>query len=118
MPRTLIIDDDKLIRWSLQEIFSQEGHQVDTVATTDEALRLAEECSYCLIFADLEIENEDGFDLLRKLKKLQPEARFIILSALSRNQISPQLKGLAIVDILEKPFNSEQIRGIARKALE
>ena len=109
MPKTLIVDDDKLIRWSLHEIFSQEGHQVDTVATADEALKLAEKCSYCLIFADLEIENEDGLDLLRQLQKLQPEARLIILSALSRNQISTQLSGLSIVDILEKPFNSEQI---------
>lgn len=118
MPKTLIIDDDKLIRWSLQEIFSQEGHQVDTVSTADEALKLAGQCSYRLIFADLEIENEDGLDMLRQLQKLQPEARLIILSALSRSQITPQLPDLSIVDILEKPFNSEQIRGIAREALE
>jgi DNA-binding NtrC family response regulator len=118
MLKTLIIDDDKLIRWSLKEIFIQEGHQVDSVATADEALKKAEQDSYCLICADLEIQDEDGIELLKKLQKMQPEARLIILSALSQNQIEARLSNLSIFSIMDKPFNSDQIRKIARNILE
>ena len=81
MLRALVIDDDKLIRWSLQEIFSQEGHHVDTVATVSDALAQAENSSYNLIFADMEIDDADSIEMLRKLKNLQPKAEIIILSA-------------------------------------
>lgn len=118
MLKTLIIDDDKLIRWSLKEIFIQEGHQVDTVATADEALKKAGEDTYCLICTDLEIQEEDGIELLKKLQRVQPEARVIILSALNRNQVEARVSNLSIFSILDKPFNSEQIRNIARNILE
>ncbi|MFC2169577.1 response regulator [Acidobacteriota bacterium] len=117
MLKVLVIDDEKLIRWSLKELFSQEGHQVDTVATAEDALKQIAESTYHLVFADLEINNVDGFSVLKKIKSIQPKANIIILSALSRPQIEPQLSDLSIFAIVEKPFNAEQIRAIARDAL-
>jgi len=117
MLRALVIDDDKLIRWSLREIFSQEGHHVDTVATVSDALALAEDSSYHLIFADMEIDHADSIDMLRKLRNLQPNSEIIILSAQSRQHIEQQIAELSISNIIEKPFNSDQIRSIAKAAL-
>jgi two-component system response regulator (stage 0 sporulation protein F) len=118
MLRALVIDDDKLIRWSLQEIFSQEGHHVDTVATGSEALEQAESSPYHLIFADMEIDNGDSIEMLRKLQNLQPKAEIVILSAQTRQYIEEQIEELSISHILEKPFNSDQIRSIAKAALD
>ena len=112
--RILIVDDDKLIRWSLKEILSQEGHEVDAVATATDALTQVENSNYNLIFCDIDIENENGIDMLKKLLIVQPEAKTIILSAHSKNQIEPQLGNLKILSIIEKPFQSEQIRGIVK----
>ena len=118
MLRALVIDDDKLIRWSLQEIFSQEGHHVDTVATVSDAIAQAEKSSYHLIFADMEIDDADSIDMLRKLQDLQPDAEIIILSAQTRQQIEQQIAELSISKIIEKPFNSDQIRSMAKAALD
>ena len=118
MLRALVIDDDKLIRWSLQEIFSQEGHHVDTVATVFDALAQAEKSPYHLIFADMEIDNGDSIEMLRKLIGLQPKAEIIILSAQTRQHIEQQIDELPISQIIEKPFNSDQIRSIAKAALD
>ncbi len=117
MIKILVIDDDKLIRWSLNEIFSQEGYKVDAAATTQEALEQAETIHYDLIFADLEINEENGFEMLKKIGKLQPSAQVIILSALSKTEIEPSLGNLNIFSIFEKPFKGEQIRSIAKEAL-
>lgn len=112
--RILVVDDDKLIRWSLKEILSQEGHEVDAVATATDALTQVENSNYNLIFCDIDIENENGIDMLKKLLIVQPEAKTIILSAHSKNQIEPQLGNLKILSIIEKPFQSEQIKSIVK----
>lgn len=117
MVRILVVDDDKLIRWSLKELLSQEGFEVDTVSSTESALNLAKEASFKIIFADLEIDDENGFEMLQKMTSLQPDAKMIILSALSRTQIEQQLGNIDIFSIVEKPFASEEIKLIAREAL-
>lgn len=115
--KILVVDDDKLIRWSLKEMLSQEGYEVDAVATAAEALTHAEDTNYNLICADIDIENENGIEMLKELKAVQPKVKIIILSAYSRNQIEPQVEDLSILSIIEKPFQSEQIKGIVRDVL-
>ncbi len=117
MIKILVVDDDKLIRWSLKEIFSQEGYAVDAVATAKDALKQAKNIPYELIFSDLEINDENGIEMLRKARALQPEAIIIIISALTKQQIEPKLGSLSIFSIIEKPFKSEQIRSVVKEAL-
>lgn len=117
MAKMLVIDDDKLIRWSLKEIFSQEGYKVDTASTAKDALKQVTNNPYDLIFADLEINEDNAFEMLNKIKEIQPQTKIIILSALSKDQIGPQLGNLNIFSIIEKPFKSEQIKSIAKEAL-
>ncbi len=115
--KILIVDDDKLIRWSLKELFAQEGYEVKAVATVKEALEQAEDKPYDLIFADLEIKEENSTEMLRKITSFQPEAKIIILSALTRQQMESQIGDLKVFSIIEKPFRSEQIKSIVKEAL-
>lgn len=114
MLKVLVIDDDKLIRWSLKEILSQDGHHVDVVSNMTEALSQFEKSSYQLVFADFEIEDENCIDMLKKLQKLHPETQIIILSAQSQKQIEPQIAGISVHAIIEKPFDSGQIRALSQ----
>jgi DNA-binding NtrC family response regulator len=115
MLKVLIIDDDKLIRWSLKEILSQEGHQVDVCSNIDDAFSQTEKHSYQLIFADFEIENENCIDMLKKLNTSHPETQIIILSAQSQKQIELQIEGISVHAIIEKPFDSDQIRVLSQR---
>ena len=114
MLKVLVIDDDKLIRWSLKEILSQEGHDVDVVSNINDAFNQTEKVSYQLIFADFEIENENCVDMLKQLQKSHPETQIVILSAQSQKQIEPQIEGISVHAIIEKPFDSEQIRDLSQ----
>ncbi len=118
MARILVIEDDKLIRWSLKEIFLQEGHTADAVATEIDALQRAEQFPYPLILADLELENVSSIELLKNIQKIRPEANLIILSSLSQKEIEPQLSELSIYAVVEKPFNSDKIRELCKEALD
>jgi len=117
MPRILVLDDEKLIRWSLKQILSQEGYEVDTAATTDEALRLSHSKSYGLIFADLEICGDQAMALYGQLLAGQEKAKIIVLTALAKEQAEQTLGDFKTFLILEKPFVSENIKAVAQKAL-
>ncbi len=117
MPNVLVVDDDKLIRWSLNEIFSQEGCQVDAVATVSQALEQAKDKTYHLILADVEISNEDGIGMLVRIKEFQPTSMIIIVSAFPKSKIEPLLKSLKIFCIIEKPFQAEDIKTKGQEAI-
>lgn len=114
MLKALIIDDDKLIRWSLKEIFTQDGHQVDEACNQEEALNHARGTAYDVVFADFELEDSDAAEMLKSLNIIRPEAVVIILSALPSGQIEPRLQGIEVLRIVEKPFEPEQIRSILK----
>ncbi len=117
MNKILVADDDKLIRWSLKEILSREGYEVDTVASSLEVIQQIENFPYSLIFTDFEIDDENCLHTIRKIKSFQPNVKVIILSALSRQVIESQLGGLDIFAIIEKPFQSDHILSTSKEAL-
>lgn len=118
MNKILVVDDDKLIRWSLKEIFIQEGYEVDIVATAKDALSHVTNNTYNLIFADIDINEENGINMLRKIRKIQPSTKIVTLSTYPKHQIEPTLDPLNIFSIVEKPFQAEQIKAIAKKAID
>jgi len=117
VPKILVIDDEKLIRWSLKEILGQEGYMVDTTDRADEAINMVKDIPYDLIIADLEIQEEDGIEMLKVLKRIRPDAVAIILSARPK-QTLPEHADLRVYDIIEKPFKSDQLLSTAREALD
>jgi DNA-binding NtrC family response regulator len=116
-PKILVIDDEKLIRWSLKEILTQEGYEVDVTETTGEAINLAREIPYHLIIADLEIQEESGIEMLKKIKEFRPEVKTIILSAHPEQKIQPEFGDLTVFATIEKPFKSDQLLSIAKEAI-
>ncbi len=117
-PKILVIDDDKLIRWSLKEILSQEGYDVDTIDSAGEAINLAKDIPYHLIIADLEIQDENGIEMLKIIKEFRPEIMTIILSAHPKQKIQPEFGDLNVFATIEKPFKSDQLLSIAKEALD
>lgn len=117
-PKILVIDDEKLIRWSLKEILTEEGYEVDTIDTVGEAIKLAREVPYDLLIADLEIQEENGIEMVKKIKEFRPEVKTIILSAHPKQKIQPEFGDLQVLATIEKPFKSEQLLSAAKEAFD
>jgi CheY-like chemotaxis protein len=117
MIRILILDDEKLIRWSLDKILAQDGYAVDTAATTGEALALAAKADYALVLTDLEICGDAARPFFTELLEKQRQARVITLTAMPRDEAEKTLDGIPTYAIIEKPFTSEAIRGAVHAAL-
>lgn len=117
MKKILVIDEDKLILWSVKKILTHENYEVQTVESFGEALNQMKDAIYDLIYMGLKLDEVSDIDMIKKINGLQPKANIIVLTALARDQIEDRLKGLNIFSIVEKPFNSDEIKSCAQKAL-
>jgi DNA-binding NtrC family response regulator len=117
MLRIMILDDEKLIRWSLDKILSKDGYAVDTAATTSDALKLADRAEYALIITDLEICGDQAKSFFANMISKQPKARVITLTAMTKDQAVKTLGEVATFAIIEKPFTSEAIRSVVEAAI-
>jgi len=115
--RILVLDDEKLIRWSLDQIFQQEGYQVDSAGTVEEASRLAGKNSYGLILADLEVCGDGVAAFFSGLAAGQRDVKVIVITALPPDQAEAKLGDFKAHRIMEKPFASAQIREAVRAVL-
>lgn len=98
-------------------MLTQEGYEVVTVKSSCEAADVLHRNSYNLIFADIESVEEHEIDIIDEIRKSQTSAKIVIMSASSRNQVQSLAEPSLIFSIIEKPFSSEEIKEIARKAL-
>jgi len=113
----MILDDEKLIRWSLNHIFQQEGYEVDSAATVEEAARLTRSQTYGLILADLEVCGDQAKVFFSDFVHIQKGAKIIIITAVPKDQAERQLGELKAERIMEKPFDSEDILAAVEAAL-
>ena len=110
--RILIIDDDKLIRWVLQEICAQDGHDVTDVADTESACRAIKTGLYDMIFADLETEAFDAQEIAGKIKIHQPGASIVLFSSRPRREVESLFRGISSIGIVGKPFEASVVRSL------
>ncbi|MFQ6083920.1 MAG: response regulator [Candidatus Aminicenantia bacterium] len=115
--KILIVDDEKLIRWSLTKILTQNGYEVKAVASGEEALKEIDHTSYDLVFTDLKMIGIDGIEVLKEIRKVSPKTKVIIISAYGTPQVRLLASKFKALSFIDKPFKAEQIRTTARSAL-
>ena len=112
MIRLLIIDDDKLIRDSIREIFLSENFIIDEAKDGFEGIEKSDSNQYDIVICDIEMPRVDGYQVITKLKE-NPNyltVPFIFLSGLvNMKDIVYGLK-LGADDYITKPFDINEIR--------
>ena len=78
----LVVDDELQIRELLAVYLGREGYRVSTAATSEETMRLLSESQVDLVVLDIRLEEEDGMDLLSKIKTQHPRLRVVMLTGL------------------------------------
>jgi two-component system response regulator AtoC len=116
--KVLIIDDEKLVRWSLQQKLSKEGYEVESAPTGEEGLNLLREDGYELVLLDLRLPGMDGVQTLREIKKLEREIGVVMLTADTGLAQAVECVRLGAHNYLTKPFEFEQVKVALEKARE
>ena len=76
----LIVDDEKSMRDFLKEYLNEYGYEVTCAANGQEALQIYQQGHFDVILSDLLMKPMDGLELLNKIKEINPNAIFIIIT--------------------------------------
>lgn len=117
--RILVVDDDPRIRDVLRRGLTYEGFAVETAGSGEEALRLVREGPPDLVILDILMPGLDGFEVLRRLRAVDPQLPVLMLTA--RDAPTDQVRGLneGADDYVVKPFTFEvlvaRVRALLRR---
>ena len=81
MPRILVIDDEENIRLLYEIELKEEGYEIITAATAEEALKILETSEVDLITLDIRLPGMNGIEFLRKVKEKKRELPVLMCTA-------------------------------------
>jgi two-component system nitrogen regulation response regulator NtrX len=114
----LIVDDEEGIRETLSGIFQDEGYNVISAGSGEEALKILKEQSPDLVLLDVWLPGIDGVETLQEIKKTNPELPVVIISGHGNIELAVKATRVGAYDFLEKPLSLERVLLVARRALE
>jgi len=115
--RVLVVDDEKNQREIYTLILEDDGYQVTTAQSGEQALRFARENQFDLVLTDYMMTGMDGLTLLGELLKHDPSIMVVMMTAHgSVESVKEALRGGAF-DYLEKPIDRDQLLKVVENAL-
>jgi len=116
--KTLIVDDEVIIRESLRDWLSDVGHQVLTAENGLQALEIIEKEKPGIVFADLVMPGMDGIELLKRTKEISPDIDVVIITAYGSIPTAINAMREGAYDYIEKPFCPERAELLVDKLVE
>jgi DNA-binding NtrC family response regulator len=116
MARVLVVDDDETVRFTLQEVMLERGHEVVAEAGGDAALRHVDAVD--LVITDLAMPGIDGLELLRRVRAAAPRVPVIMVTARGSERTAVEAMRAGAYDYVTKPFDVDALAASVERALE
>ncbi len=112
MPRVLVADDTRLVRWAVGRALRAEGFEVVTASSRDEALGRLVSSRFDLIVLPLSLGHKEIRDVVTAVARHESGTAIILLSS---SEEAADLAGGAHTAILGKPFSVGEVVEAARR---
>jgi DNA-binding NtrC family response regulator len=116
--KILVVDDDREMASLLSDVLRGEGLSVVPLSDSLEASRILRIEEFDVLITDLKMKGLKGLDLLEEAKKVAPLTPVIIITAFGTIESAIQAMKMGAYDYITKPFQTDQIVLIVKKALE
>jgi DNA-binding NtrC family response regulator len=113
-----VIDDEPIIHEVLSQLLTSEGYEVELSSSGEEALEKYDSETYDVILLDLLMPGLDGIEVLKSIKKIDPRAVIIIITAYASVESAIAAMKLGAYDYVQKPFKHEELLLTIKRALE
>lgn len=107
--KILVVDDERAIRNSLSEIFSDEGYEADVAEDGAQALKMAEKGKYNVIFCDIKMPGMSGVEVLEKLRQKGTDAAIVMISGHGDIDTAVDCIKKGAYDFIQKPLDLNRI---------
>jgi DNA-binding response OmpR family regulator len=101
----LIVEDDQHLRQTLTGVLRQAGCDVVSAANGTEALQYAATAPYALVYLDIHLPEMNGIQVLKELRRIDPQVPVILFTAHASLQSSLEAMRLGVTDYLLKPVS-------------
>jgi two-component system response regulator AtoC len=116
--RVLVVDDEHLIRWSLEQNLKKQGYDVLTAGSGEDAMRLVREEQPDLVLLDIQLPGISGMEVLEKIKEFDDEIIVIMVTAHGGLETAVNAMRVGAYDYINKPFNLDEVAVVIKKAFE
>ncbi len=113
----LIADDDRAIRTVLSQALSRAGYAVRTTSSASTLWRWVEDGEGDLVITDVVMPDENGLDLLPRMKRVRPDLRVVVMSAQSTFTTAVKAAQRGAFEYLPKPFDLKELLAVVERAL-
>ncbi len=116
-PTVLIADDDRSIRTVLTQALGRSGYQVRSTSNAATLWRWVEDGEGDLVITDVVMPDENGLDLIPRIKRVRPELRVVVMSAQSTLMTAVKAAQRGAFEYLPKPFDLKELLAVVARAL-
>ena len=103
--KTLLVDDDELIRDSLSMAFKNKGCSMRVAETAEEGLQAIKEERFDIIISDFRLPGMSGLDFLKLATTIHPEAVNILITAYRDEYLFSKAIRMGVTEFIDKPFS-------------
>ncbi|MDD2540526.1 MAG: response regulator [Desulfuromonadaceae bacterium] len=118
MEHILIVDDEEMIRDLLSSALAQEEYVCHQASNVDEAFVILGEHPVDLVISDIMMPGRSGVELLRDLKKVDPDIAVLMITGLSDMNTAMECVHLGADDYITKPFGINRVVLTVKNLLE
>ena len=107
--KVLIVDDEKLMRISLESQLKKEGYSVKSVDNALDGLKMVKSEEYDVVVTDLRLSGMSGIDFLKEIKKHNQEIIVVIMTAYGTLESAVSAIKEGAYDYIAKPFSTDEL---------
>lgn len=115
MPKALLVDDSSFMRMFIRSVIAPSGYDVTEANNGVAAIERCKTNEFDLITLDITMPDMDGITALQEIRKLNPEAYIVMLSAMGQQFFVKTAIKHGANDFLVKPFTKESLRAYIQK---
>ncbi len=117
MAKILIVEDDHLMRWSLEACLQRAGHSVHSVDSGSQALVVISEDEFQVVVTDYRIPQPDGFQLLQRIKAQIPRTHVILITGHPTPHMERYARDAGAFGFFDKPFELGALKQAVDRAV-
>ena len=103
--KILVVDDEHLIRWTLEQHLGHEGYEVYTAEDGEKALQMVADLTPNLVLLDNQLPGIQGIEVLGRIKEIDKDIIVIMITAHGLLETAVKAMKLGAYDYISKPFN-------------
>ncbi len=117
IPTVLVADDDRSIRTVLTQALGRSGYQVRSCSNAATLWRWVEDGEGDLVITDVVMPDENGLDLIPRIRRVRPELKVVVMSAQSTLMTAVKAAQRGAFEYLPKPFDLKELLAVVGRAL-